>query len=34
MAALKAEQARLAGEVAELRALVMRMATELGIDPD
>ena len=33
IAALKAEQSRLAGELAELRALVMRMAGELGIDP-
>ena len=33
MAALKAEQARLAGEVAELRAIVARIAGELGIDP-
>lgn len=31
LAALKAEQARLASEVAELRALVQRMAAELGI---
>ncbi len=33
IAALKAEQARLAAELAELRALVVRMAGELGIDP-
>jgi uncharacterized protein len=33
MAALKAEQARLAAEIAALRGLVMRMAGELGIDP-
>ena len=33
IAALKAEQARLAAEVAALRALVARMASELGIDP-
>jgi uncharacterized protein YceH (UPF0502 family) len=32
IAALKAEQARLADELAQLRALVQRMATELGID--
>ena len=32
IAALKAEQARLAAEVAALRALVSRMASELGID--
>ncbi len=31
LAALKAEQTRLAAEVAELRALVQRMAQELGI---
>jgi len=31
LAALKAEQTRLADEVAELRALVLRMAQELGI---
>lgn len=31
LAALKAEQARLAAEVADLRALVQRMAAELGI---
>lgn len=30
--ALKAEQARLAGELGELRALVQRMARELGIE--
>jgi len=30
--ALKAEQARMAGEIAELRALVTRMARELGIE--
>lgn len=33
IAALKAEQARLAAELASLRALVTRMAGELGIDP-
>lgn len=33
MAALKAEQARLATEVAELRAVVARITGELGIDP-
>jgi len=33
IAALKAEQARLAAELGELRALVVRMAGELGIDP-
>ncbi len=33
IAALKAEQARLAAELAQLRALVTRMAGELGIDP-
>lgn len=33
IAALKAEQARLAAELASLRALVARMAGELGIDP-
>jgi uncharacterized protein YceH (UPF0502 family) len=33
ISALKAEQARLAAEVAELRALVVRMAGELGITP-
>jgi uncharacterized protein len=32
IAALKAEQARLADELAQLRALVQRMAAELGID--
>lgn len=32
IAALKAEQARLADELVQLRALVQRMATELGID--
>ena len=32
LAALKAEQTRLADEVAELRALVVRMANELGIE--
>ena len=31
LAALKAEQMRLAGEVAELKALVQRLASELGI---
>jgi uncharacterized protein YceH (UPF0502 family) len=34
LAALKAEQTRLAREVADLRALVQRLARELGIDPD
>ena len=33
LAALKAEQARMAAELTELRALVMRMAAELGILP-
>jgi uncharacterized protein YceH (UPF0502 family) len=33
LAALKAEQARMASELSELRALVLRMAAELGIDP-
>ena len=33
LAALKGEQARMASEVSELRALVLRMASELGIDP-
>ena len=32
IAALKAEQARLADELAQLRALVQRMAADLGID--
>jgi hypothetical protein len=32
IAALKAEQSRLAAELAELRVLVQRMASELGID--
>jgi uncharacterized protein YceH (UPF0502 family) len=32
--ALKAEQQRLAGEVAQLRALVERMAAELGVSVD
>jgi len=32
--ALKAEQARMAGELAELRALVQRMARELGISAE
>jgi uncharacterized protein YceH (UPF0502 family) len=32
LAALKAEQTRLAAEVADLRALVMKMARELGVD--
>jgi len=32
IAALKAEQTRLADELAELRALVQRLASELGID--
>jgi len=30
---LKAEQARLAGELAELREIVSRVARELGIAP-
>jgi uncharacterized protein YceH (UPF0502 family) len=34
LVALKAEQARLAREVADLRALVQRLARELGVDPD
>jgi len=34
LAALKAEQSRLAREVAELRAIVGRLARELGLDPD
>jgi len=33
LAALKAEQARMAAELNALRALVQRMAAELGIDP-
>jgi hypothetical protein len=33
IAALKAEQTRLAAELVQLRALVQRMAAELGIDP-
>jgi uncharacterized protein YceH (UPF0502 family) len=33
IAALKAEQARMAAELAQLRAFVTRMAGELGIDP-
>ena len=33
IAALKAEQFRLAAELADLRALVLRMASELGIAP-
>ncbi|MGQ0599079.1 YceH family protein [Aquabacterium sp.] len=33
LAALKAEQARMASELNALRALVQRMAVELGIDP-
>jgi uncharacterized protein len=33
IAALKAEQARLADEVAALRALVTRLASELGVQP-
>ena len=33
IAALKAEQGRMAAELADLRALVVRMAGELGIDP-
>lgn len=33
IAALKAEQTRLAAEVAELRALVHKMAQELGVQP-
>ena len=32
LAALKAEQARMAGELAELKALVQRMARELGVE--
>jgi hypothetical protein len=32
LAALKAEQSRLAAELSELRALVLRMAGELGIE--
>ena len=32
LAALKAEQARMADDIAALRALVLRMASELGID--
>jgi poly(3-hydroxybutyrate) depolymerase len=32
LAALKAEQTRLADDVAELRALVQRLATELGFN--
>lgn len=34
LAALKDEQARLAREVADLRALVQRLLRELGLDPD
>jgi uncharacterized protein YceH (UPF0502 family) len=34
LAALKGEQARLTREVADLRALVQRLARELGLDPD
>ena len=34
MAALKAEQARMAQELSSLRALVMRMANELGVSTD
>ena len=33
LAALKAEQARMASELSALRTLVQRMAAELGIDP-
>ena len=33
LAALKAEQARLAAEVMELKALVQRLCMELGLDP-
>ncbi|HEX5372202.1 MAG TPA: YceH family protein [Aquabacterium sp.] len=33
LAAIKDEQARMAAELSELRALVLRMATELGVDP-
>lgn len=33
LAALKAEQARLAGEVEQLKALVQRLCTELGVVP-
>ncbi len=32
LAALKAEQARLAGEVEQLKTLVLRLAAELGVD--
>jgi uncharacterized protein YceH (UPF0502 family) len=32
LAALKAEQTRLAAEVAELRTLVLKMARDLGVD--
>ncbi len=34
LAAIKAEQTRLAQEVADLRALVQRLARELGVDPE
>jgi uncharacterized protein YceH (UPF0502 family) len=34
LAALKAEQARLAAEVAQLKAVVQRLCSELGLDPD
>ncbi|HRD86404.1 MAG TPA: hypothetical protein PLF63_14675, partial [Rubrivivax sp.] len=34
IAALRAEQARLAQELASLRALVQKMATELGMPAD
>ncbi|WP_290675728.1 YceH family protein [Aquabacterium sp.] len=33
LAAIRDEQARMAAELSELRALVLRMATELGVDP-
>ena len=33
LAALKAEQARLAAEVVHLKALVQRLCNELGLDP-
>jgi uncharacterized protein YceH (UPF0502 family) len=34
VAAIKAEQARMATDIAALRALVMKMASELGLSPD
>jgi len=34
LAALKAEQARLAAEVAQLKAVVQRLCSELGLDPE